>query len=222
VVTVEANYAGTDLGSVVRGIRAAIAPITVPPDFAILVRGDYEEQQEAFRELLFGLLLAIALVYLVMAGQFESWRDPFIVLFSVPMALIGVVLILLLTVTPFSVQAYIGMIILAGIVVNNAIVLVDTVNRYRRERGMSVHDALVAAGVRRLRPILMTASTTVLGLLPLSLALGEGGEAQAPMARAVVGGLLASTVISLVLVPVVYSLLEEHQARKRARAAARP
>ena len=122
----------------------------------------------------------------------------------------------------YALGCLVVLIILAGIVVNNAIVLVDTVNRYRRERGMSVHDALVAAGVRRLRPILMTASTTVLGLLPLSLALGEGGEAQAPMARAVVGGLLASTVISLVLVPVVYSLLEEHQARKRARAAARP
>ena len=183
IVTVEVNYAGKDLGTVVEGIRKSIRQITIPDGFAILIRGDYEEQQKAFKELMVGLLLAILLVYLVMAAQFESIKDPLIVLFSIPMALVGVVSILYLTSTPFSVQAYIGCIILAGIVVNNAIVLIDYINRLRREQGVELHKAIEAAGIRRLRPIMMTACTTILGLLPLSLALGEGGEAQAPMAE---------------------------------------
>ncbi len=214
-ITVNVNYAGSDLKSVVGGIRARLRTISVPAEFSILVRGDYEEQQKAFKELMVGLMLAILLVYLVMAAQFESFRDPFIVLFSIPVALVGVVSILLLTGTPFSIQAYIGCIILAGIVVNNAIVLIDHINRLRREQGMKLYDAIAAGGTRRLRPIMMTALTTSLGLLPLSLALGEGGEAQAPMARVVIGGLIASSLITLVLIPVVYSLIEERRARRK-------
>jgi HAE1 family hydrophobic/amphiphilic exporter-1 len=144
-----------------------------------------------------------------MAGQFESLRDPFVVLFSIPMAITGIVVIMILTGTIFSMQAFIGCIMLAGIVVNNAIILVDYTNRLRRDRGMDLMDAIKLAGSRRLRPILMTATTTVLGLLPLSLGLGEGGEAQAPLARVVIGGLLSSTLITLVLIPVVYSLFEQ-------------
>jgi HAE1 family hydrophobic/amphiphilic exporter-1 len=215
VITVETNFSGRDLGSVVNDIRARIQTITVPPEFAVIIRGDWEEQQKAFRELMVGLIMAILLVYLVMAGQFESFKDPFIVLFSIPTALIGVVLILYLTATPFSIQAFIGCIILAGIVVNNAIILIDYTNRLRREQNVELHRAIEAAGVRRLRPIMMTALTTVLGLFPLALALGEGGESQAPMARVVIGGLLASTMITLVLIPVIYSLVEERALRKR-------
>jgi HAE1 family hydrophobic/amphiphilic exporter-1 len=208
IISINANYTERDMGSIINDIREGIHTIPVPKDFAIVFGGDYEEQQKAFRELLFGLILAIFLVYMVMAGQFESFRDPFVVLFSIPMALIGVVIIMILTHTIFSMQAFIGCIILAGIVVNNAILLVDYTNQLRRGAGMELLEAIRLAGSRRLRPILMTTLTTVLGLLPLSFGFGEGGEAQAPLARVVIGGLLGSTLITLVLIPVVYYLFE--------------
>jgi HAE1 family hydrophobic/amphiphilic exporter-1 len=209
IITVSANFTGRDMGSVISDIRDRLRSVPVPKDFAILFGGDYEEQQKAFRELMLGLVLAIVLIYLVMAGQFESLRDPFVVLFSIPMAITGIVVIMILTHTIFSMQAFIGCIMLAGIVVNNAIILVDYTNRLRREQGLELMEAIGAAGARRLRPILMTASTTILGLLPLSVGLGEGGEAQAPLARVVIGGLISSTLITLVLIPVVYSLFEQ-------------
>jgi HAE1 family hydrophobic/amphiphilic exporter-1 len=143
-----------------------------------------------------------------MACQYESLKDPFIVMFSVPLAAIGVVLALFLTDTTFNVQSYIGCIMLGGIVVSNAILLVDHTGQLRRLEGYDLWDAIQEAGRRRLRPILMTALTTMLGLLPLALGLGEGGEAQAPMARVVIGGLLSSTLITLVFVPVMYSVFE--------------
>jgi HAE1 family hydrophobic/amphiphilic exporter-1 len=209
IITVNANFTGRDMGSVISDIREGLRAIPVPKDFAILFGGDYEEQQKAFHELVLGLIIAILLVYLVMAGQFESFRDPFVVLFSIPMAIIGIVVTMILTGTVFSLQAFIGCIMLAGIVVNNAILLVDYTNRLRRDEGMELMGAIRLAGSRRLRPILMTAATTVLGLLPLSFGLGEGGEAQAPLARVVIGGLISSTLITLVLIPVVYSLFEQ-------------
>ena len=209
ILTIRANFTGRDMGSVISDIRRELRSIPVPKDFAILFGGDYEEQQKAFRELMLGFVLAVFLVYMVMAGQFESFKDPFVVLFSIPMALIGIVLTLILTGTIFSMQAFIGCIMLAGIVVNNAILLVDYTNRLRRTEGMELMEAIRISGSRRLRPILMTTFTTVLGLLPLSVGLGEGGEAQAPLARVVIGGLLSSTLITLVLIPVVYSLFEQ-------------
>lgn len=215
ILTVTANYSGRDLGSIVEDVRAKIRNISTPTEFAILIRGDYEEQQKAFRELMIGIIMAIGLVFLVMAAQFESFKDPFIVLFSIPVALIGVVAILYLSATPLSVQAFIGCIILAGIVVNNAIVLIDYINRLRREENVELHEAIIRAGIRRLRPIMMTASTTTLGLLPLALGVGDGGEAQAPMARVVIGGLIASTLITLILIPVIYSIVEEQIHRRR-------
>ena len=216
ILTVRANFTGRDMGSVITDIRRELRSIPVPKDFAILFGGDYEEQQKAFRELLLGFILAVFLVYMVMAGQFESFRDPFVVLFSIPMALIGIVITMILTGTIFSMQAFIGCIMLAGIVVNNAILLVDYTNRLRRREGLPLMEAIRLSGSRRLRPILMTTFTTVLGLLPLSVGLGEGGEAQAPLARVVIGGLISSTLITLVLIPVVYSLFEQ---RLRLRAA---
>ncbi len=209
IITINANFTGRDMGSVISDIRDGLRSVPVPKDFAILFGGDYEEQQKAFRELLFGFILAIMLVYLVMAGQFESFRDPFVVLFSIPMAIIGIVVTMILTGTIFSMQAFIGCIILAGIVVNNAILLVDYTNQLRRNAGMGLIEAVSLAGSRRLRPILMTTLTTVLGLLPLSFGIGEGGETQAPMARVVIGGLISSTLITLVLVPVMYSIFEQ-------------
>jgi hydrophobic/amphiphilic exporter-1 (mainly G- bacteria), HAE1 family len=151
-----------------------------------------------------------------MAGQFESFKDPFIVLFSIPMALVGVVAIMLLTRTPFTIQAFIGCIILVGIVVNNAIVLIDLVNRLRREDKVELFRSLEIAGERRLRPIMMTSLSTVMGLLPMAIGLGEGSEAQVPMARVVIGGLLVSTLITLVFIPIIYSLVEERAERKKA------
>ena len=180
----------------------------MPPGFAVTISGDYEEQQKASRELAFSFLLAVILVYMVMACQFESLRDPFVIMFAVPFATIGVILVLLLTNTTLNLQSAIGCIILAGIVVNNAILLVDHTNLLRHRDGLELFEAIREAGRRRLRPILMTALTTSLALVPLALGLGEGGEAQAPMARAVIGGMMSSTLITLVLVPVLYSIME--------------
>jgi HAE1 family hydrophobic/amphiphilic exporter-1 len=215
IITINANFTGRDMGSVISDIRKGLRAVPVPKDFAILFGGDYEEQQKAFRELMLGFVLAIFLVYMVMAGQFESWRDPFVVLFSIPMALIGIAVTMILTGTIFSIQAFIGCIMLAGIVVNNAILLVDYTNQMRRNEGMTLMEAITLSGSRRLRPILMTTLTTVLGLLPLSFGLGEGGETQAPLARVVIGGLLSSTLITLVLIPVVYSIFEQRLFAKK-------
>jgi HAE1 family hydrophobic/amphiphilic exporter-1 len=214
VVSVSANISGRDMGSILSDIRKELRSIPVPRDFSIVFGGDYEEQQKAFRELLLSFVLALVLVYMVMACQYESLRDPFVVMFSVPLSAIGVILILLLTNTTFNVQSFIGCIMLGGIVVNNAILLVDHTNLLRRRDGMPLREAIEEAGRRRLRPILMTALTTILGLFPLALGVGEGGEAQAPMARAVIGGLLSSTLITLVFVPTVYSVFERWRGKK--------
>jgi HAE1 family hydrophobic/amphiphilic exporter-1 len=208
IITVTGSLDDRDLGSVVADMEDSLRQIPRPDGFDIVFGGEYEEQQEAFRELTFASLLALALVYMVMASQFESLRDPFIILFSVPLAAIGVVLALLLTETTFNMQAFLGVIVLVGIVVNNAIVLVDYMNLLRREHGMELREAVITAGSRRLRPILMTTITTVLGLGPMALGIGEGSELQAPLARTVIGGLTASTLITLVFIPVVYFTLE--------------
>lgn len=213
VVTITANITGRDMGSILSDIRTNLGSIPVPRNFAVIFGGDYEEQQKAFGELRLSFLLALVLVYMVMACQYESLRDPFVVMFSVPLAAIGVILMLFLTNTTFNIQSYIGCIMLGGIVVNNAILLVDHTNLLRRRDGMPLREAIEEAGRRRLRPILMTSLTTSLGLLPLALGGGEGGEAQAPLARAVIGGLLSSMLITLVVVPTVYSIFERRAAK---------
>jgi len=211
VVTVSADISGRKMNSVLSDIRELLRTVPVPRDFSISFGGDYEEQQKSFRELLLSCILALVLVYMVMACQYESLRDPFVVMFSVPLAAIGVILMLFFTGTTFNVQSFIGSIMLGGIVVNNAILLVDHTNLLRRKASMPIREAIEEAGRRRLRPILMTATTTIFGLVPLALGLGEGGEAQAPMARVVIGGLLSSTVITLIFVPVVYSIFERRK-----------
>jgi HAE1 family hydrophobic/amphiphilic exporter-1 len=148
--------------------------------------------------------MALALVYMVMAAQFERFLDPLIVMVAVPMAIIGVVPTLLITGTSLNMQSLMGIIMLIGIVVNNAIVLVDYINLLRREQNMGIRDAVVQSGRLRLRPILMTSGTTILGMLPLALGAGSGGEIQAALARSVIGGLLVSTMITLILIPVTY------------------
>jgi HAE1 family hydrophobic/amphiphilic exporter-1 len=197
------------LSEAVDRVRARMSEINVPKDFAVAFGNEVEEQARSFRELQLVLILAIVLVYTVMASQYESLRDPFIIIFSIPLAAIGVVGILLLTNTPFSMQAYIGVIMLAGIVVSNAILLVDYTNTLRKRDKMQIRAAIELAGRHRLRPILMTSACTALGLVPMALGIGEGAELQAPLARVVIGGLITSTMITLVFVPAMYTLFEE-------------
>jgi HAE1 family hydrophobic/amphiphilic exporter-1 len=200
---------GTSLSEAVQAVNDRLERLNVPHDFSVGFGSEVEEQARAFRQLQLMLMLAIVLVYAVMASQYESLRDPFIIMFSVPLAAIGVVLALKLTGTTFSLQAFIGVIMLAGIVVSNAILLVDYTNILRRRDGIPMRQAVETAGRTRLRPILMTSLATVLGLVPMSLGIGEGAELQAPLARVVIGGLVASTMITLVVVPTVYTLFEE-------------
>ena len=197
------------LSEAVDAVQDQVAQLRMPQDFSVGFGSEVEEQTQAFRQLQMMLILAIILVYAVMASQYESLRDPFIIMFSVPVAAIGVVLSLMLTGTAFSLQAYIGVIMLAGIVVSNAILLVDYTNTLRRRDYLTIRDAVELAGRTRLRPILMTSLATMLGLVPMALGIGEGAELQAPLARVVIGGLLASTMVTLVLVPAVYTLFEE-------------
>lgn len=218
VLNITADYADRDMGAVMADIREGLQTIPIPRDFTINFTGDYEEQRKAFRELLTSIILAILLVYMIMAMLYESVKDPFIVMFSVPMAVIGVVLMLFITNTTFNIQSYIGCIMLGGIVVNNAILLVDYTNLLRRRDKMPIREAIEEAGRRRLRPILMTAMTTIMAMIPLAMGLKEGSEAQAPMARAVIGGLISSTLITLVIVPVVYSLFEGRNGKKKQKA----
>ncbi len=197
------------LSEAVKAVQERIPGISIPRDFSVGFGTEVEEQAKAFNQLLLTLILALILTYAVMASQYESLKDPFIIMFSVPLAAIGVVGTLLLTGTTFSLQAYIGVIMLAGIVISNAILLVDYTNVLRRRDGLPLRQAVELAGRTRLRPILMTSLTTVLGLVPMSLAIGEGSEIQAPLARVVIGGLVTSTLITLVFVPTVYTLFEE-------------
>jgi HAE1 family hydrophobic/amphiphilic exporter-1 len=199
----------TTLSEAVEAVRANIDQIEVPKDFAVGFGNEVEEQNRSFNELRLVLILAIVLVYTVMASQYESLKDPLIIIFSIPLAAIGVVGILLLTKTPFSMQAYIGVIMLAGIVVSNAILLVDYTNTLRHRDKMELRAAIELAGRHRLRPILMTSGCTALGLVPMALGIGEGAELQAPLARVVIGGLITSTMITLVFVPAMYTLFEE-------------
>lgn len=208
VAYVYSDYAGRDLGSIQKEIQAKVAQLPLPSGYVIQYGGQQQDMAESFSSLVMALLLALMLVYMVMAGQFESLLYPFCIMFSIPVSVTGVVLSLLLTGRAFSVPAFIGIIMMSGIVVNNAIVLVDYINTLKK-RGLPRNEAIVQAGPVRLRPILMTALTTLFGLVPLALGIGEGAETQAPMATVVIGGLLVSTFLTLVIIPVVYTLLDD-------------
>jgi HAE1 family hydrophobic/amphiphilic exporter-1 len=210
VALIEANLAYGDLGTAVMETEALLQGVKLPYGLTMRVTGQSEEMNASFRSLLFALGLAIFLVYLVMASQFESLVHPFVILFSIPLAAIGVAIALWLTDTRLSVIVFIGLIMLAGIVVNNAIVLVDLINQLR-ERGMERFAAIKEAAHLRLRPIMMTTLTTLLGLLPMAFGLGEGSEMRTPMAITVIGGLLTSTMLTLLVVPVMYSLLDRRK-----------
>lgn len=207
-VTVTGDIFGRDLNSVMQDVQTVLGDITVPPGVQLEFGGANKEMVEAFQDLSLALILAIILVYMVLASQFEGLLFPFIIMFSIPPTLIGVVSGLFLTGRTLNVTSFIGIIMLAGIVVNNAIVLIDYINTLRRRDGMPREEAVLKAGPVRLRPILMTSLTTILALIPLCLGIGEGAELSAPMATTVAGGLTVSTVITLVLIPCLYITLD--------------
>ena len=208
LIRVSANPTGRDLGAISQDIEARLGALQLPPGFEVRMGGQTAQQREAFSSLTFMSILALLLVYMVMASQFRSLKDPFIIMFSVPMGLIGVILALFLTRTTLSTTSFMGVIMMVGIVVSNGVLLVEYTNELRR-LGRALSDAVLTAGRTRLRPILMTSLTTVVGLAPMALGLLVGSEANAPLARAVIGGLVVSTGLTLFLVPTLYTILEE-------------
>ena len=207
VALVSSNLRGIDLGTAVREVNEMVKRDPLGADVRLHIGGQGEELGESVRSLLFAFGLAVFLVYLVMASQFESLLHPFVILFTIPLAMVGAVLALLLTRSPVSAVVFIGLILLVGLVVKNAIILIDKVNQLR-EHGVHKREALVEGARSRLRPIMMTTLCTLFGFLPLALAFGEGAEVRSPMAITVIGGLLVSTLLTLVVIPVVYDLLD--------------
>jgi HAE1 family hydrophobic/amphiphilic exporter-1 len=217
VAIVSANLASGDLGSAVAELGRIVGAVEMPVGVTAAVSGQSDDMKDSFRSLQFTMLLAVFLVYLVMASQFESLLHPFVILLTIPLALVGSVWAMFLTGTTVNVVAYIGLIMLAGIVVNQSIVLIDAVNQ-GRERGLAKHEAIVEAARLRLRPIIITKLTTILGLLPMAIGIGEGAEIRRPMAITVIGGVAVASFFTLLVIPVVYSLLD----RKRFGASTSP
>ena len=207
VAIVSANLRGIDLGNAIREVDAMVASTPLGVEIGMQIGGQGQELDESIRSLLFAFALAVFLVYLVMASQFESLLHPFVILFTIPLAMVGAVAALLLTRSVISVVVFIGLILLVGLVVKNAIILIDKVNQLR-EDGVAKREALVEGARSRLRPIMMTTLCAVFGFLPLALAFGDGAEVRSPMAVTVIGGLLVSTLLTLVVIPVVYDLLD--------------
>lgn len=209
VIDVFANVAGRDVGSVASEIERRLEPLQakLPAGYSIAIRGEVQSMRESFSSLGFGFMLASILVYLVMVAQFRSFLDPFIIMFAVPLGLIGVVAMLLATATTLNVQSFMGVIFMVGIAVSNSILLVEFANRLRDE-GKGLDEAILEASAIRLRPIIMTSLAAVLGLLPMAIGFGHGNEANVPLARAVVGGLSVSTALTLFVVPVLYRWLK--------------
>jgi multidrug efflux pump subunit AcrB len=214
IIDVTANVSGRDLGSVAADIRDRLAQTRIPAGFEVKIGGNVEQQQKAFRDLLLAFALAILLVYVVMASQFQSLLDPFIIMFTVPLGIVGVFWALFLTNTTLSVTSFQGVIVMVGIVVSNGILLVDYMNHLRL-RGVPLREAVVRGGRTRLKPILMTSLATVLGLVPMGIGLG-GESTQAPLAIAVIGGLTISTALTLFLIPALYMVFEERFKRSLA------
>jgi multidrug efflux pump subunit AcrB len=215
LVRVAANTIGRDLGSISAELEERFSRLSLPAGFSLRLGGQSERQREAFGSLYFTSVLAIILVYMVLASQFRSLKDPLTIMFSVPMGLIGVFWALFLTDTTLSTTSFMGIIMMVGIVVSNGVLLVEYINELRRQ-GVPLHEAVPRAGRIRLRPILMTVLATVVGLLPMALALGVGTEANQPLAIAVIGGLLVSTFFTLVLIPTLYVIFEERFPRTNA------
>jgi HAE1 family hydrophobic/amphiphilic exporter-1 len=215
VVSVLADVAGSGVSRAVEDVRAALAPLPAPHGLRVEIGGENEEMRKGFRDLALAFVLALVLCYMLLAAEFESLLHPFIILLAVPLAAVGATGALWIAGAGINTMSLIGMVILVGIVDNDAVVKVDFINQMRRQ-GMSRHEAIRAAGHARLRPIVMNTVTAMLGLLPMALAIGPGGELQAPLAIAVFGGLLSATALTLVVIPVSYDLLEELNDRLKA------
>jgi hydrophobic/amphiphilic exporter-1 (mainly G- bacteria), HAE1 family len=213
ILKITIGVADRDMGSLARDIETMLEDVAVPEGFDVRLGGELREQEETFSRLLLGGILAVFLVYTVMAVQFESLRGPLVVMTAVPFALVGVVVGLLATGTTLNMNSGLGVIVLVGIVVNNAIVMVDYIGLLRTERGLPLGEAIRRGAVRRLRPVLMTTMTTILAMVPLALGMGDGGELQVPLARAVVGGLALGTAVTLLFVPCAYRLVQRHTTR---------
>jgi HAE1 family hydrophobic/amphiphilic exporter-1 len=208
ISVISANISGTTFSELLGPIETAVKEIHLPSDYFLTVSDEHEEMNRSFRSLMFALLLSVLLVYMLLASLFESILYPFIIMFAVPLAVIGAILILFVTGSSINLGVYIGSIMLGGIVVNNSIILVDYTNRLR-QRGIPQQDAILEGGRVRLRPILMTALTTILGLIPLAIGFGKGAEIRTPLAITVIGGLTTSTIMTLIVIPVSYSILED-------------
>jgi HAE1 family hydrophobic/amphiphilic exporter-1 len=219
IANINGSLFNRDLKSVMDEIKVEVDKIELPSGYEVEYAGQNQQMMDTFADLALALMLAIILVYAVMAVQYESFFNPFVIMFSLPTALIGIILSLFITGRALSVPAFIGVIMLVGVAVSNAIVFVDYLKQ-QLEKGMERDEAIIETGRVRLRPILMTAFSTILAMLPLALGLGEGGEYQAPLATVVIGGLLVSTLITLILVPVVYSILDDIGRRRRDKKAA--
>jgi HAE1 family hydrophobic/amphiphilic exporter-1 len=202
------------LGDVADDVNNEIAKLDLPPQIDVEVAGSVEEQQESFTDMFTLLLLIVMLTYIVMAAQFESLRDPFIIMFSLPFAFTGVFLALWMTGTSLSLIALIGAVMLVGIVVKNGIVLIDYIN-LNKERGVSVRRSIVNGGKSRLRPVLMTTTTTILGMVPMAMGIGEGSEIWQPMGISIIGGLTMSTILTLIVIPTVYASFHARDIRKK-------
>src|SRR5262249_42751880 len=207
VYNVLVNTQNRDIGSVAADIQRAVRELRrPPPGMRVTLKGEYARMNDSFGSLGFGLLLATILVYLLLVFLFRSFLGPFIIMFAVPLGLIGVLVMLFLTRTTLNVQSSMGVIFMVGIVVSNSVLLVDFANK-QRKLGASVHKAITTAAAIRFRPILMTFLATFLDLLPMAIGVGRGSEAIVPLARAVVGGLLSSTFLTLIVVPTIYTLV---------------
>ena len=202
---------GYSLSKVSEAIRTTLDVIELPANYSINITGEEEKRQESMGGLIFALILSVVLVYMVMASQFESLLHPFTILLTIPLALVGAILLFFVTGTTINIMGVIGIIMLSGIAVNSSIILVDRINQLK-EAGMPLNEAIIEAAQQRIRPILMTSITTILSLLPMALAFGDGASLRAPMAIAVIGGLVTSTLLSLVVIPCVYSLFEQMKA----------
>jgi len=207
LITVMAGIHGRDLGHIVRDIGDRIRDLEIPRNFRLDFASEYEKQKEAFGGLLFAIILAIVLVYMVMASQFESLTEPFVIMFTVPFASIGVILAIIVLNMNVTIPVFIGGVLLIGIVVNNGIVMIDYINRLRK-KGEPLMEAILMGARRRLRPILMTTLTTSLALVPMALGIGEGSEINAPLARVVIGGILISALFTTFFVPTLYGSIK--------------
>jgi len=214
IAKISVKPVGISLGELAEQIKAEIKDVPVPSDILVNVGGTYEDQMEGFQDIILLMVMSLLLVFIVMASQFESFAMPFVIMFSIPFAFTGVVLILFLTGTTLSLIAALGAVLLIGIVVKNGIVLVDFIN-LMRDRGIELYEAIAIAGRSRLRPVLMTAGTTILGMLPLALSSGEGSEIWTPMGITVIGGLVVSTIVTMVIIPVMYAILARRGERDK-------